>query len=207
VPGAKDRVSSHGRASNSPHQRKAWWQRWRLLRQSLDEGAKPAERAYVLVFAPVGTTLQEMVEAFGARWTVEQCFEEAKGEVGLDEYEVRSWHGWYRHVTLSMLALADFSALRANGEENVLKKSLGRRFGPQNQKKMTLFKPTCLLISWLWFPSVLPKSDGFSLLLVGKQSLSFTYHLAWSFWRRTHQALARFCQDICRSALAGHLQL
>jgi hypothetical protein len=38
------------------------------------------------------------VEAFGARWTVEQCFEEAKGEVGLDEYEVGSWHGWYRQV-------------------------------------------------------------------------------------------------------------
>jgi CRISPR-associated protein Cas1 len=42
---------------------------------------------------------------------VEQCFEEAKGEVGLDEYEVRSWQGWYRHVTLSMLALAFLAAL------------------------------------------------------------------------------------------------
>ncbi|HXR64844.1 MAG TPA: hypothetical protein VN729_02905 [Ktedonobacteraceae bacterium] len=50
------------------------WQHWLLVRQSLDEGAKPAEMAYVLVFAPVETTLQEMVEAFGARWTVEQCF-------------------------------------------------------------------------------------------------------------------------------------
>jgi SRSO17 transposase len=69
-----------------------------------------------------------------ARWTVEQCFEEAKGEVGLDEYEVRSWHGWFRHVTLSMLALAFLAALRANGEENVRKKSLSRRFGPQSQK-------------------------------------------------------------------------
>jgi SRSO17 transposase len=99
------------------------WQRWLLVRQSLDEGAKPAERAYVLVFAPVGTTLQEMVEAFGARWTVEQCFEEAKGEVGLDEYEVRSWQGWYRHVTLSMLDLALLAALRANGEEDAFKKT------------------------------------------------------------------------------------
>ena len=76
----------------------------------------------MLVFAPVGTTLQEMVEAFGARWTVEQCFEEGKGEVGLDEYEVRSWHGWYRHITLSMLSLALLTALRASGEENALKK-------------------------------------------------------------------------------------
>src|SRR5258708_6295328 len=82
------------------------WQRWLLVRRSLDEDAKQAEMAYVLVFAPTGTSLKEMVEAFGARWTIEQCFEEAKGEVGLDEYEVRSWHGWYRHITLSMLALA-----------------------------------------------------------------------------------------------------
>jgi SRSO17 transposase len=63
-----------------------------------------------------------MVEAFGVRWTVEQCFEEAKGEVGLDEYEVRSWHGWYRHVTLSMLAMTFLTILRANGEETMLKK-------------------------------------------------------------------------------------
>jgi hypothetical protein len=79
--------------------------------------------AYVLVFAPTGTSLEEMVKAFGARWTVEQCFEEAKGEVGLDEYEVRSWHGWYRHVTLSMLAMAFLTALRANEEEAVFKKT------------------------------------------------------------------------------------
>jgi len=52
------------------------WQRWLLIRQSLNEGTKPAEMAYVLVFAPIGTSLEEMVEAFGARWTVEQCFEE-----------------------------------------------------------------------------------------------------------------------------------
>lgn len=102
------------------------WQRWLLARRSLDKGAKPAEMAYVLAFAPTGTSLEEMVEAFGARWTVEQCFEEGKGEVGLDEYEVRSWHGWYRHVTLSMLALAFLTVLRANGEEDTLKKSLSR---------------------------------------------------------------------------------
>lgn len=49
------------------------WQRWLLVRRSLDEGTKPAEMAYVLVFAPTGTSLEEMVEAFGARWTVEQA--------------------------------------------------------------------------------------------------------------------------------------
>jgi hypothetical protein len=118
--------------------------------------------AYVLIFAPTNTSLEEMVEAFGARWTVEQCFEEAKGEVGLDEYEVRSWHGWYRHVTLSMLALAFLTALRANGKEDARKKSLSRRPRHRSQKQLTLFDPTYLLISRSWFLSVLPKSGGCS---------------------------------------------
>jgi SRSO17 transposase len=78
---------------------------------------------------------------------VEQCFEEAKGEVGLDEYEVRSWHGWYRHVTLSMLALAFLIVLRANGEETVLKKSLDSLSKPQSQRGPILFRFKYLLIS------------------------------------------------------------
>jgi|SRR5215469_12886472 len=64
-----------------------------------------------------------MVEAFGASFQVEQCFEEAKGEVGLDEYEVCSWHGWYRHFTLSMLSLAVLNSLT----------SLWRRNHPQKK--------------------------------------------------------------------------
>jgi len=122
------------------------WQRWLLVRRSLEEGVKPAEMAYVLVFAPTGTSLEEMVEAFGARWTVEQCFEEAKGEVGLDEYEVRSWHGWFRHITLSMLAMAFLTALRADGEANVLKKSLNRHSRHHREKQPILFNPPDLLI-------------------------------------------------------------
>lgn len=123
------------------------WQRWLLIRRSLDEGAKPAEVAYVLVFAPTGTSLEEMVEAFGARWTVEQCFEEAKGEVGLDEYEVRSWHGWYRHITLSMVSLSFLTALRASGEEPILKKSLNHQPESQNQKHLAPILSWYLLTS------------------------------------------------------------
>jgi SRSO17 transposase len=136
------------------------WQHWLLIRKNLDEGVKPAEMAYVLVFAPTGTSLEEMVEAFGARWTVEQCFEEGKGEVGLDEYEIRSWHGWFRHITLSMVALAFLAALRANGEEAVPKKSLSGHL--RLLKQPTLPHAKCLLTSRLWFPSVLLKSGGFS---------------------------------------------
>ncbi len=127
------------------------WQRWLLVRRSLDEGAKPADMAYVLVFAPVDTSLEEMVEAFGTRWTVEQCFEEGKGEVGLDEYEVRSWHGWFRHITLSMVALAFLAALRANGG-GALKKSLNTHSRRQSHIQLMLLNQKCLLTSPLWFP-------------------------------------------------------
>jgi len=50
--------------------------------------------------------LSQIVRAAGARWTIEDTFKLAKGQVGLDHYEVRSWHGWYRHITLALLALA-----------------------------------------------------------------------------------------------------
>jgi len=92
------------------------WQKWLLVRRSLVSGEKPAERAYVLVFAPCGTTLTQMATAIGTRWTVEQCFEEGKGEVGLDHYEVRSWQGWYRHITLCMLAHAFLVVLRTQSQ-------------------------------------------------------------------------------------------
>lgn len=67
---------------------------------------KTDEIAYYLVYAPTGTPLAEMVRAAGARWTIDDMFKLAKGQVGLDHYEVRSWHGWYRHITLALLALA-----------------------------------------------------------------------------------------------------
>ena len=58
------------------------------------------------MFAPTDTTLAEIVRAIGARWTIEDIFKLAKRQVGLDQYEVRSWTGWHRHATLALLALA-----------------------------------------------------------------------------------------------------
>jgi SRSO17 transposase len=97
------------------------WRRWLLVRRSLSD---PAElRAYV-VFAPQDTTLEEVVRVAGTRWTVESCFEAAKSEVGLDHYEVRSWTGWYRHITLAMWAYALLTVLRAGAiAVEALKKS------------------------------------------------------------------------------------
>jgi SRSO17 transposase len=85
------------------------WQMGLLIRRS---PAKPEDLAYYLTHAPEGTTLARLVRVAGTRWTIEACFEAAKGEVGLDHYEVRSWVGWHRHITLAMLAHAYLAALR-----------------------------------------------------------------------------------------------
>lgn len=76
------------------------YQRRLLVRQHLKKG----EISFFLVFGPVGTTLEEIVRAAGERWRIEECFQSAKGEVGLDQYEVRSFSAWYRHMTLALLA-------------------------------------------------------------------------------------------------------
>jgi SRSO17 transposase len=86
------------------------WRRWLLVRRSLSDPTKLT--AYV-VFAPHATTLATVVQVAGSQWTIERCFEEEKGEVGLDQYEVRSWTGWYRHITLAMWAYALLTVLRA----------------------------------------------------------------------------------------------
>ena len=56
--------------------------------------------------------MEELARVAGTRWSIEECFEEAKGQVGLDQYEVRKWDGWYRHITLAMLAHAYLAVVR-----------------------------------------------------------------------------------------------
>jgi SRSO17 transposase len=86
------------------------WKRWLLIRRHRE---KKEDVSYYLVYAPSSTSLERLVQVAGTRWTIERCFQEAKGEVGLDHYEVRSWTGWYRHITLAMLAHAFLAAMRA----------------------------------------------------------------------------------------------
>jgi SRSO17 transposase len=86
------------------------WQRWLLARRSLSD---PEEVSYYVVGGPKQTTLEEMARVAGTRWAIEESFETAKGEVGLDHYEVRSWTGWYRHITLALLAHAYLTVMRA----------------------------------------------------------------------------------------------
>jgi SRSO17 transposase len=100
------------------------WERWVLLRRSV---ADPTELTAYVCFAPAGTALADLVRVAGARWTVEICFEAAKQEVGLDEYEVRSWTGWHRHITLACLAHAFLTVVRAHGGDPLEEDQKGDR--------------------------------------------------------------------------------
>ena len=100
------------------------WEHTLLVRRSLD--AKP-EYAFYFSYAPKKkSALKTLVAVAGRRWAVEIAFQMAKGECGLDHYEVRHWKGWYRHITLSMLALAVLAVLRARE-----KKTFGQQGSPQ----------------------------------------------------------------------------
>jgi SRSO17 transposase len=83
--------------------------KWVLARRSVQD---PKDLAYYIVFAPSTTTLQDVIQVAATRWVIETGFEAVKNEAGLDEYEVRSWVAWYRHITLSLLAYAFLVAIR-----------------------------------------------------------------------------------------------
>jgi len=83
---------------------------WLLIRRSLSDRSL---RAYYRVSGPASTTLREAVRVAGRRWSIEEGLEEAKGEVGLDQYEVRGYRAWYRHITLALLAHAVLVVTRA----------------------------------------------------------------------------------------------
>jgi SRSO17 transposase len=87
----------------------AGWERWCLVRRSLSD---PTDLQAYVVFAPADTDLGTLAQVAGRRWTIEVAFEQAKGEVGLDQYEVRSWTGWYRHITLALFAQAVLTVVR-----------------------------------------------------------------------------------------------
>jgi SRSO17 transposase len=94
--------------------------RWLLIRRDADD---PSDDVYWLAYGPAGTTEAELVRVCDTRWQVEECFAQAKGEVGMDQYEVRTWTAWHRFVTLCLLAHAFLIVIRhaARREETVEK--------------------------------------------------------------------------------------
>ena len=92
-----------------PYDRAPGTAQWLLARRSLSD---PTEVAYYRVYGPAATPVADMVRVAGMRWAIEASFEDAKGAVGLDHYEVRKWTAWYRHITLALLAHAYLEVTR-----------------------------------------------------------------------------------------------
>src|SRR6201981_1500981 len=140
------------------------WQKGLLIRRKIK---KPEAFTFYLTLAPAATTLAELVRVAGTRWTVESCFEAAKGAGGLDQYEVRSWTGWHRHITLALFAHAYLAALRkAAGGEKI-------RMGTE----IDLALPLDLL------PPTVPELRRLLWYLVSAQPPDPEHVLAWSIWR------------------------
>jgi SRSO17 transposase len=115
--------------------RQVGWKRWLVVRRSCSD---PTDVTAYVAFAPAEKTLAEQVRVAGMRWTVEESIQTAKGEVGLDQYEVRSWTGWYRHITLAMWAQAFLSVVRAERGAAVAPKK-GRQVAAE-QSSLASFK-------------------------------------------------------------------
>ena len=147
------------------------WQHWLLIRRHRKD---PDDMAYYVIFGPADTSLAMLARVAGMRWTVEACFEVAKQAVGLDDYEVRSWQGWYRHITLAMLALAFLVAMRVKLNAS-----------PPPSGKDAPSRPVVDL-------SVCEIRHLISRLLL-MAGLALDSIFAWSFWRRMHQAVAKLC--------------
>jgi SRSO17 transposase len=92
------------------------WGHWLLVRRQTDPspGKTVRELAFYRCAAPAQTPLRELVRVAGARWAIEECFQTAKNEAGLDHYQVRSFRAWYAHITLAMLAAAYLATTRAD---------------------------------------------------------------------------------------------
>ncbi|MDF5754611.1 IS701 family transposase [Spongiactinospora sp. TRM90649] len=141
--------------------------RWLLIRRNLTTG----ELAFYGCYAPKPMPLAALVKIADIRWAVEEVFQAAKGQAGLDHYQVRRWRAWYRHVTLAMLALAFLAALAAD-------------------------QPPC---DERHIPLTMPEIRRLLAALVLSPRRSTAEVLRWSSWRRRHQATARHCHYQRRS--------
>jgi Transposase DDE domain len=164
----------------------AQWERWLLIRRNRRD---PAKQAYYLVFAPIGTTLAELAGVARLRWTIEECFERAKDELGLDHCEARSWHGWHRHTLLvccgGRVSCQAECRLAPHGIEQT-----ERNESNAGNRRLTMIGALV--------PTV-PEIRYLLARLVLRPPLHITFVMAWSLWRRQHQANAAFAHYSRRS--------
>ncbi|WP_327365046.1 IS701 family transposase [Streptomyces sp. NBC_01217] len=131
------------------------------------------ELAFYLCWSPTDVPLSELVRVAGVRWSVEECFQAAKGQVGLDHYQVRNWTSWHRHITLAMLALAFLAALAVGAAPD---RAVDPHHPASSREPMPLTVPE---IRRLFAACLVPPAMSVARLV------------HWSTWRRRHQATAR----------------
>lgn len=152
-----------------PYQSNPGHTHWLVARRSI---TCPAERAYYHAYAPTTTTLEKLVRVAGSRWVIETCFEQAKGEVGLDHYQVRTWEGWHRHVTLALVVYAYLVGIRASTPT------------PTSVEVEAAECPVDLI------PLTVPEVRRLHNALAGPE-YEREHRQRWSYWRRKHQASAK----------------
>ncbi|MGW0886132.1 IS701 family transposase, partial [Streptomyces sp. NPDC002671] len=140
-----------------------------LIRRNRSTG----ELAFYLCWSPVEVPLSELVCVAGARWSVEECFQAAKSQVGLDHYQVRNWTSWHRHITLAMLALAFLTALAADATPEP----------PADTHHFARSRDPITL--------TVPEIRHLLAAVFNPPAVTATKLLHWSNWRRRHQATAR----------------
>ena len=143
---------------------------WCAIRRNIANG----DLAYFTTWCPAGTSIQTLVSVEGHRWAIEDSFETAKNEFGLDHNESRSWHGWHRHVQLVMFAFANDGCQPTSGQQAGAQKNQVER----NAK-------TSDLIRWS-----IQEIRRIAQRLTQKR-IQPADIIAWSLWRRAHQAAAQ----------------
>ena len=130
------------------------------------------------------------MQVAGQRWAIEACFEAAKGEVGLDHYEVRSWSGWYRHITLACLAHALLAVIRVQAQDVTFLAPKGGGGGDDASPRQSggVQSPSRALV-----PLSVPEVRRLLWRLAWFVVPTAAFVLGWSRWRRQHQALAKAC--------------
>lgn len=132
---------------------------WLLIRANITTG----ERAYYRCWSPTRVDLKALVRVAGIRWSVEECFQAGKGEVGLDQHQVRTWDSWHRYTTLAMFAHAILAVIAARERNN----------RPNRPRKL--------------IPLTVNEIRHLFAKLVTRATFSFAHWLHWSAWRRQHQ--------------------
>ena len=151
-----------------PYESAPGFAHWLVARRSL---TAPHEVAYYRAYAPATTGLAELARVAGTRWNVEVGFEQAKGELGLDHYEVRHWRAWYRHMTLVFVAYAFLAMLR-------------HQVACTDPRQEALSLPELRRL----------------LHTVAAEPKERQHRLHWLRWRRHHQATAKYCHQLRRHA-------